>query len=223
MEDTLQNNFPTRINMTMTFLWSDKTGHLWQEENMYFDAWQWQWVQGQNTPDDLTAISAQNAVRAVTGSGKCRTIPVAVIGPREADGDETATAENIGKALANLGLATICGGKTGVMEAAARGAYTAGGLTIGLLPDEDWHAANPFISLPLATGIGRARNALIAQSAQALIAVGGKYGTLSEIAYGLQFGKPVFGLCTTPDVPGLRKEGSVDATIEALAIALLAP
>jgi uncharacterized protein (TIGR00725 family) len=109
------------------------------------------------------------------------------------------------------------------MEAAARGAYTAGGLTIGLLPDEDWHAANPFISLPLATGIGRARNALIAQSAQALIAVGGKYGTLSEIAYGLQFGKPVFGLCTTPDVPGLRKEGSVDATIEALAIALLAP
>ncbi|MFH1805914.1 MAG: TIGR00725 family protein [Pseudomonadota bacterium] len=207
----------------MTFLWSEKTGRLCQNENMYFDAWQWQWIQGHNTPDDLVPVTAQNALRNMTEAGKCRIIPVAVIGPREADAQETATAENIGTALAKLGLALICGGKSGVMEAAARGAYNAGGLTIGLLPDEDWHAANPFISLPLATGIGRARNALIAQSAQALIAVGGKYGTLSEIAYGLQFGKPVFGLCTTPDVPGLRKEGSVDATMEALAIAILAP
>ncbi|WP_143182095.1 TIGR00725 family protein [Thalassospira sp. TSL5-1] len=209
--------------MTMTFLWSDKSDCLWQEQNMYFDAWQWQWMQGDITPNDLTPISAQNAMRAITGSNKCRTVPVAVIGPREADETENATAENVGKALADLGLATICGGKNGVMEAAARGAYNAGGLTIGLLPDEDWHAANPFISLPLATGIGRARNAIIAQSAQVLIAVGGKYGTLSEIAYGLQFGKPVFGLCTTPDVPGLRTEGTVDATIEALVLALLTP
>jgi hypothetical protein len=90
-----------------------------------------------------------------------------------------------------------------------------------LLPEADWRAANPYVSLPIATGIGKARNVLIAQSAAALIAVGGQYGTLSEIAFGLHFDKPVFGLGDVPDVPGIRRAASVHEVCTGLAQHLL--
>ena len=107
------------------------------------------------------------------------------------------------------------------MEAVARGVRQAGGLAIGFLPEEDWRAANSEIALPLATGIGRARNVLIAHASCALVAVGGQYGTISEVAFGLHFGKPVFGLCGAPDIEGVRQKESVSDVIDGLLPILL--
>ncbi|HLW26622.1 MAG TPA: DNA-binding protein, partial [Kiloniellales bacterium] len=96
-------------------------------------------------------------------------------------------------------------------------------LCVGLLPEGDWREANPYITLPIATGIGKARNVLIAQSCAALVAVGGQYGTLSEIAFGLHFDKPVFGLADAPDLPDIRKAESVEEVCRRLADYLLQP
>ena len=130
--------------------------------------------------------------------------PVAIIGPREPTAEQAAMAEEIGFRLAQHGHVVLCGGKTGVMEAACRGVARAGGISVGLLPDEHWSGANPHVTIPLATGIGPARNAIIARAAGALVAVGGGLGTLSEIALALQFGRPVFIGCGAPHVDGAR-------------------
>lgn len=103
-------------------------------------------------------------------------------------------AEEIGRIIGRNGLIMLCGGLSGVMEAAARGAKEVGGLTVGILPQESGAQANPYIDVPIATGLGIGRNIIIARTADALIAVGGEYGTLSEIAFGLQLGKTVVGV-----------------------------
>jgi hypothetical protein len=128
--------------------------------------------------------------------------PVAVIGPREASEAQQALAEAIGAGLAGLGLAVLTGGGPGVMAAACRGAAGAGGLAIALLPGPDVAAANPYATLVLPTGIGEARNAIIARAACALVAVGNSPGTLSEIALGVRMGQPVFTDGTPPPVEG---------------------
>jgi uncharacterized protein (TIGR00725 family) len=151
----------------------------------------------------------------------CR-VPIGVIGPREAEAAQTAAAADLGRGLAGLGLVVLCGGKSGVMEAACEGVAAAGGLSIGLLPDEDAAAANPHVSVPIATGIGVARNAIIARAALCLVAVGGGYGTLSEVAFALQFGKPVIGLCGAPEVPGVHRAADVGVALGAVARAVLA-
>ena len=92
----------------------------------------------------------------------------------------------LGRGLAGLGVVVLCGGLVGVMTAVSRGAAEAGGTVVGVLPNGDWRTANPWVTIPIATGIGVARNAVIARAALALVAVGGGYGTLSEIAFGLQ-------------------------------------
>jgi uncharacterized protein (TIGR00725 family) len=102
-----------------------------------------------------------------------------------------AAAEEVGRLLAQQGAVVICGGLGGVMEAAARGAARAGGTVIGILPGADDSAANPYITIALPTGLGEARNALVARSANALIAIGGEWGTLSEIAFAMKTGVPV--------------------------------
>jgi len=145
----------------------------------------------------------------------CR-VPVAVIGPREAAEAERQAAFALGIGLAGLGIVLLCGGKGGVMAAACEGAAGAGGLSIGLLPDAEWQAANPFVTIPLATGIGEARNAIIARAALALVAVGGSHGTLSEIALGLQFGRPVLSLLDPPPVAGAVLMPSVEAALDAV-------
>ena len=120
-----------------------------------------------------------------------------------------------------MGLPVLCGGKTGVMEAVAQGVAEAGGLTIGFLPDNEWAEANPYVALPLATGLGPARNVLIARACVAMVAVDGSYGTIAEIAYALHFGRPVFGLAEAPAVEGVRHVPDVPSAIAALLPVLL--
>jgi len=105
-------------------------------------------------------------------------------------------AEEVGRRLAAEGATLICGGLGGVMEAACRGAKSANGLTIGILPGDDRRAANRYVDIPIVTGMGYARNVMVARSAQAVIAIDGGYGTLSEMAHALQSGIPVIGLGT---------------------------
>lgn len=121
---------------------------------------------------------------------------IAVIGGSDPTSKETKSAEKVGRELARHGAILVCGGLGGVMEAACKGASAEGGMTIGILPGENRRAANPYVQIPIATGIGYARNAAVVKSAQAVIAVGGSYGTLTEIGYALQSGIPVIGLNT---------------------------
>ena len=119
---------------------------------------------------------------------------VAVVGGGNCSGAEAEWAAAVGRLVAERGAVLVCGGLGGVMEAAARGAKQAGGLTIGILPGSDPGAANPHIDVAIATGMGEMRNALIVRGAQAVIAIGGGVGTLSEIALALRIGTPVVGL-----------------------------
>jgi len=123
---------------------------------------------------------------------------VAVIGASEAGEDDLTAARRLGAALARLGAVVLCGGRGGVMEAAARGASEAGGLTVGFLPGTDPSTANPWITLPLSTGLGEARNALVVGSSEAVVAVGGAWGTLSEIALARRMGLDVGTLGRPP-------------------------
>jgi len=119
---------------------------------------------------------------------------IAVVGGGECTGEIEKIAEAVGEEIAESGAILICGGKGGVMEASCRGAKQKGGVTIGILPSMNDRDANPYIDIPIVTGIGYARNMIIALTADVLIAVSGKYGTLTEIAYGLHFNKPVIAL-----------------------------
>jgi uncharacterized protein (TIGR00725 family) len=121
---------------------------------------------------------------------------IGVIGGGEVTPDVAAQAEVVGREIARRGGTVVCGGLGGVMEAACQGATDAGGLTIGILPGDSRAAANPCVSIPIVTGIGYARNVAVVRTSQAIIAVDGSYGTLTEIAYALQAGIPVVGLGT---------------------------
>ena len=115
--------------------------------------------------------------------------------------------------LARRRAVLVCGGLGGVMEAACRGARSEGGTTVGILPGLDRAAANPHVSVAVATGLGEARNALVVRAADALIAVGGAYGTLSEIALALKGGKPVIGLRTW-EIEGVERAGGAEAAVD---------
>ena len=119
-----------------------------------------------------------------------------MVGPSEATAEEMETAEAVGGLLAGSGAVVVCGGLGGVMEAAARGAATAGGAVVGLLPGRDRAEANRHVTVAIATGMGEMRNVLVVRAADAVIAVGGAYGTLSEIALALRTNVPVVGLGT---------------------------
>ncbi|MFL5799308.1 MAG: TIGR00725 family protein [Actinomycetota bacterium] len=146
---------------------------------------------------------------------------VAVVGPGVATGEEEMWAEEIGRLLALAGAVVVCGGSTGVMEAASRGAAKEGGTVVGILPGFDRGEANPHVTVALPTGLGEMRNALIARAADAVIAVGGEYGTLSEVAFALKIGKPVVGLATWDlvrrgqPVPGIEPAETPAAAVDA--------
>jgi uncharacterized protein (TIGR00725 family) len=134
---------------------------------------------------------------------------IAVIGGGQCTKKEAGLAEEVGRELARRGAILVCGGLGGVMEAACLGASSEGGTTIGILPGDDSQAANPHVQIPIATGMGYARNITVVRSAGAVIAVGGSYGTLSEISYALQGGTPVIGLNTW----SISRNGKEDSSI----------
>jgi uncharacterized protein (TIGR00725 family) len=136
---------------------------------------------------------------------------VALIGP----GDEpTVAAAEVGRLLAERGAVVVCGGRGGAMEAACRGAKEADGLTVGILPGSDSSDANPFVDVVVPTGLGEARNALVVAAADVVIAIGGGYGTLSEIALALKAGKRVIGLGTW-EIEGVTAADSPEAAVAA--------
>jgi uncharacterized protein (TIGR00725 family) len=121
---------------------------------------------------------------------------VAVVGGGTCSQEEAQAAERIGALLARANAVVVCGGLSGVMEAACRGALREGGLTVGILPGSDRGAANPHVVVAIATGLGELRNGLLVRASDAVIAVGGEFGTLSEIGFALKLGKRVIGLAT---------------------------
>ncbi len=123
-----------------------------------------------------------------------RPLYVAVVGSGEAAGELYEKAQEVGRLVASRGGIVICGGLSGVMEAAARGATEEGGVAIGILPDEDRGRANPYLSYSVATGTGQARNLAVVCSGDVIVAVGGEYGTLSEVGLALKVGRPVVAL-----------------------------
>jgi uncharacterized protein (TIGR00725 family) len=144
---------------------------------------------------------------------------VAVVGPGDASGEQSRAAEELGRGLAEAGAVVVCGGLGGVMAAACRGAAGADGLTIAILPGADRDAANEWARVVIPTGMGEMRNALIVRAADAVIAVGGGYGTLSEVALALRTGVPVVGIDTWP-IDGIVQAGSAqDAVSRALELA----
>ncbi|MFQ5538107.1 MAG: TIGR00725 family protein [Gemmatimonadota bacterium] len=130
-------------------------------------------------------------------TGTPRPVRIAVLGAAHPDVEEYEGARRLGRSLAELGAVVLCGGLGGVMEAVARGAREAGGTTVGVLPGPDPRAANEWITLPLATGMGEARNALLVRFGEAAVAVGGAWGTLSEIALARKMGRAVVALGTS--------------------------
>jgi uncharacterized protein (TIGR00725 family) len=139
-------------------------------------------------------------------------IRIGVIGGSQPDQSSIEAASKVGELIAKAGAVLVCGGLGGVMEAAASGAKKAGGLTVGILPGTHPDEANPFIDVPIATGMGYSRNALVAMNVDVLIAIDGEYGTLSEIAYGNIYGRRVIGLGTW-EVKGVIRAGSPEEAV----------
>jgi hypothetical protein len=123
-------------------------------------------------------------------------IRVSVIGGSESSEEILSQAFRLGKLLAEEGCIVYTGGKGGVMEAVSKGVSDGGGIVVGILPEPDTSEMNPYVQIPVCTGVGLGRNAILVQSADVIVAVNGKYGTLSEIAIALQLGKPIIGLHT---------------------------
>ncbi|MBI4296575.1 MAG: TIGR00725 family protein [Chloroflexi bacterium] len=151
---------------------------------------------------------------------------IAVIGSAECPPETAKLAEEVGRELAKQGAALVCGGLGGVMEAACKGASQAGGVTIGIIPGNRRSEANPYVQITIVTGMGEARNVIVVKSAQAIIAVDGSYGTLSEIGHALRLNLPVIGLKTwslamdgVPDSAIVPAETAADAVNLALTLA----
>ena len=151
---------------------------------------------------------------------------IAVVGGNRASSRLLAEAESVGRELARQGCTLICGGRGGIVEAACRGARAEGGHTIGVLPGADSSDMNAYVEFPIVTGMGFARNVIIVRTAEAVIAIGGAYGTLSEVAHALNLDKPVIGLHTwrfrndnVDDSPVVRAKDAEDAVKKAVAVA----
>jgi uncharacterized protein (TIGR00725 family) len=140
---------------------------------------------------------------------------VAVIGPGSADPELDRLAEAVGEGLARAGASVVCGGLGGVMDAAARGAAQADGTVIGIVPGEDRDAANAHCTHVVATGIGQARNLAVVASADAVIAIGGAWGTLAELAFARRLGRPVVALRSWEVSPPSAEDTGIELAIDA--------
>lgn len=200
-----------------------ENGQLLDGRGRIFDPATRRWSEATETVGRGEPVSPARALHWLQrDSGAPLRAPVAVIGTRTPTAAQEAAAVAIGRRLAEHGVTVLCGGRSGVMEEVCRGVAEAGGLSIGLLPDDEPEAANPYVTVPLATGIGVARNALIARAACCLVAIGGGYGTLSEIAFALQFKRSVFLLEGAPTVDGAQACPDADSALDAVARVILA-
>jgi uncharacterized protein (TIGR00725 family) len=150
------------------------------------------------------------------GENMAQPVYIAVIGGSDVGPETTALAREVGREVAKSGAVLLCGGLGGVMAAAAQGVQDAGGVSLGILPHGDRRQANPYLTYTIATNLGHARNVLIAHSADALIAVAGSYGTISEAAIALKLGKPVIALEVAWDLAGVQRAAT---PAEAVALA----
>jgi len=139
---------------------------------------------------------------------------VGVIGSGHSSPQGDALAEQVGRYLAERGAVLVCGGLGGIMEAASRGCAEAGGDVLGILPGNSALSANPYVTVPVVTGMGHARNVIIAHTAQALIAIEGEYGTLSEIAISLKLGKPVVQLGSRSHIQKTLKAETAEQAVD---------
>ena len=152
-------------------------------------------------------------------------LQISVVGGAQVESDLLRDAEAVGRGIAEAGAVLVCGGRGGVMEAASKGASDAGGVVLGVLPTLSREDANPYVSHAVATGVGEARNLAVVASGDAVIAVGGEWGTLSEIAYARKLGRPVVAIRSWPlrsregtdlgIVEAESPEGAVEAAISA--------
>jgi len=161
--------------------------------------WSWRQIQNSNKIFRVMGVKAR----------------IGVIGGNICSSEIAQTAEAVGAEIARRGAVLICGGLTGVMEAACRGAKSAGGTTIGILPGFDAAEANAYVDIPIVTGMSYARNLIIVRSCEAIIAIDGRYGTLSELAFALQLKKPVIGLALSWEIsPEIIKARSPKEAVE---------
>lgn len=203
--------------MNVTYRLNRTQGLLFDASGRRFDPQQRTWVEASTPATGELVDSIAAATWLQRQSGAPVRVPVGVIGPREASSAQLLAAEQVGYGLANMGFVVICGGRGGVMEAVCRGAAGASGMSIGLLPDADPRFANPHVGIVIATGIGEARNALIARASLCLVAIGDSFGTLSEVALGRQFGKRVIGLEGAARVEGVVNVATIEQALDEVA------
>jgi hypothetical protein len=205
--------------MTATIRLDRSNGALLDAAGNRFDPEARRWSAAQHAAGaDAAAVGVLDAVGWLQReSGAPLRVPIGVIGPRDATASQLEAALEVGEWLARCGLVVLCGGRHGVMQAVCEGVARNGGVSIGLLPDTDPSQVNPYASVAIATGIGEARNALIARAAFCLVAVGNSFGTLSEVALGRHFGKTVIGLDGAADVEGMRHVATPRDAVEAVA------
>ena len=145
---------------------------------------------------------------------------ISVVGAAECSEEEAQTAEQVGRLLAEKGFGVVCGGLGGVMRATCKGCKRAGGQTVGILPGDNPAQANEWVDAAIPTGMGEARNALVAKAGEAMIAVGGEYGTLSEIAFALKQGKTVAAIGKWTELEGVVPADSATEAVDIVTQAL---
>jgi uncharacterized protein (TIGR00725 family) len=189
---------------------------LYDDDGRRYEPASREWRDGGPASGELVdAVAAATWLQ--TSSGNPWRSPVGVIGPRQATDAQMHAAEAVGRGLAAMRFTILCGGRDGVMTAVGKGARAAGGTTVGLLPEVDAGLANPYVDIAIATGIGEARNALIARASLCLVAVGNSHGTLSEVALARHFGKLVIGLEGAAEVDGVRHVRDASAALDLVA------
>jgi uncharacterized protein (TIGR00725 family) len=145
-----------------------------------------------------------------------RRLQISVVGGSDADEESLAIARAVGEVIGTRDAVLICGGLGGIMEAAARGAKEKGGVTVGIIPDYHINSANPFIDIVIPSGLGHARNVVVAASGEIVIALAGSHGTRSEISVALILGKPVLGIKAWGEIPGVLQLNSVEELNKAI-------
>ena len=203
----------------------DRAGHaLYDAEGRSFDAMTRAWT-FVRTAEHVAKGETVDVIGAATWlqreSEHPLRVPIGVIGPREATTAQLATAMRVGELLADCGLLVLCGGRGGVMQAVCEGVARVGGTSIGILADTEAAFANHYVSVVLATGIGEARNALIARASFSLVAIGNSFGTLSEVALGRRYGKLVVGLEGAAQVDGVVHVATPQEAVARVAEAVL--